>query len=127
MSLEDRTATPRPNTYDAIVIGAGHNGMALATYLLASVARHVQDPLYTTWLNQHVESRVRATVISMSGQANALGQIAGGPGIGAVGAAVSLRAALALSGVLLTPAYAMRSVLYGFIAPYQVISYVSLR
>ncbi|MBI5443856.1 MAG: NAD(P)/FAD-dependent oxidoreductase [Deltaproteobacteria bacterium] len=33
MSLEDRTATPRANTYDAIVIGAGHNGMALATYL----------------------------------------------------------------------------------------------
>lgn len=30
-------------------------------------------------------------------------------------------------GFLLTPAYAVRSVLFGFIAPYQVISYVSLR
>jgi len=86
---------------------AGSFWIALLTYLAASVLRQVQDPLYTTWLNQHVDSSMRATVISMGGQANALGQIAGGPGIGAVGAAVSLRAALALSGVLLTPALAL--------------------
>ena len=86
---------------------AGSFWIALLAYLAASVLRQVQDPLYTTWLNQHVDSSVRATVISMGGQANALGQIAGGPGIGAVGAAVSLRAALALSGVLLTPALAL--------------------
>jgi DHA3 family tetracycline resistance protein-like MFS transporter len=42
-------------------------------------------------------------VISMRSQADALGQIAGGPIVGAVGN-VSLRAALAVSSVLLTPA-----------------------
>ncbi|MBL8055649.1 MAG: hypothetical protein JNK29_03070, partial [Anaerolineales bacterium] len=53
-------------------------------------------------------SEVRATVISMVGQSNALGQIGGGPGVGLIGRR-SLRAALVASGLLLTPIL----VLYG--------------
>jgi len=60
-------------------------------------------PLQTVWLNQHVEARVRATVFSISGQSDAIGQIAGGPVFGAVGLA-SIRAALVLGGVVLSPA-----------------------
>jgi len=65
--------------------------------------RRVTDPLQTAWLNQHVEARVRATVFSISGQSDAIGQIAGGPVFGAVGLS-SLRAALVLGGVVLSPA-----------------------
>jgi DHA3 family tetracycline resistance protein-like MFS transporter len=54
-------------------------------------------PLYTAWINQNVDSSVRATVLSMGSQVSAMGQIAGGPAIGALGSLVSLRAALLTS------------------------------
>lgn len=66
--------------------------------------RWVIDPIYTTWLAQSIDPRVRATVISISGQADALGQVAGGPAIGAIGLARSLRAALVVAGAVLAPA-----------------------
>ena len=50
---------------------------------------------------------VRATVLSLAGQADAIGQgaeVAGGPLGGAVGTALSLRAPLVASGLLLSPA-----------------------
>jgi hypothetical protein len=43
----------------------------------------------------------------MVGQGNALGQIAGGPAVGWIGTVRSLRAAMVVSGFLLTPAIAM--------------------
>jgi DHA3 family tetracycline resistance protein-like MFS transporter len=43
----------------------------------------------------------------MGGQANALGQIAGGPVIGAVGTLAGIRAALAVAGLILSPALAL--------------------
>ena len=43
----------------------------------ASVLRTVNQPIYMAWLNQRLESSTRATVLSMSGQMDALGQIAG--------------------------------------------------
>jgi DHA3 family tetracycline resistance protein-like MFS transporter len=45
---------------------------------------------------------VRATLFSATSQVDALGQIVGGPGVGAVGN-VSIRAALVLSALLLAP------------------------
>jgi MFS transporter, DHA3 family, tetracycline resistance protein len=88
-----------------IVFGLSRNfPLALAAYLLAGGLRQLQSPLYTTWLNQNVESRVRATVLSMGGQADALGQFICGPAIGALGVAVSLPAALVAAGAILAPA-----------------------
>lgn len=76
--------------------------LAVAAFWLAATLRSVGTPLFTTWLNQQVDSRVRATVFSLYGQADALGQIAGGPVIGWIGTIASLRAALtATSGALL--------------------------
>jgi len=46
---------------------------------------------------------VRATVISMGSQANALGQVAGGPAIGAVGTLAGIRAALVGAAITLSP------------------------
>ncbi len=87
--------------------------LAVAARLVASVCRAVMDPLYVGWLNRDLDPSVRATVISMGGQANALGQIAGGPAVGALGAAVSLRAAMLASAALLTPAVAIYARLRG--------------
>jgi DHA3 family tetracycline resistance protein-like MFS transporter len=83
---------------------AGSFALAIATQWAISAIRTTIRPLYTAWLSQQVDSRFRATAISMSGQADSLGQIAGGPGIGAIATVLSLRTALAISGVILSPA-----------------------
>lgn len=75
----------------------------MAAYFIMVTLRHVSGPLEQAWLNRNIESGVRATMFSMAGQVNAIGQIAGGPVIGLVGARVSLRAALTASGLMLAP------------------------
>ena len=92
---------------------AGNFFLAVGASLLFSVFRTVNEPVYTTWLTQNIDAKVRATVISMRGQVDALGQIIGGPPIGYIGTAFSIRAALVavsaiLSPVLLLYAYAAR-------------------
>ncbi len=72
------------------------------------MSRSVESPVQRTWLNAQItDSRVRATVVSMNGQSDAFGQILGGPGVGALGALVSLRSALVAGAVLLAPAIAL--------------------
>jgi MFS transporter, DHA3 family, tetracycline resistance protein len=84
----------------------GAFAVAVAAYLIGGLSRRVTYPIYAAWLNRQIDSRLRATVLSMNGQSDALGQIAGGPAIGALGN-VSLRAAIAASGLLLVPALAL--------------------
>lgn len=79
-------------------------GLALLAYWLIYVMRSLIEPLYTAWVNQRLDSRVRATVISMSGQVDAIGQVASGPLVGLVGSAVSVQAAISLTGFILSPA-----------------------
>ncbi|HEY6583591.1 MAG TPA: MFS transporter [Gaiellaceae bacterium] len=79
--------------------------VAAVAYLVARLVRRLKDPLYATWLNKNVEdSSVRATVNSIASQADAIGEVAGGPVIGAIGTVASLRAALVSAGLLLVPA-----------------------
>lgn len=82
---------------------AGSFAAAAALVLVIGVLRSTIGPLYEAWINQHIDSSVRATVLSMSGQVDAFGQIAGGPVVGWIGNTISIRAALAASGMLLTP------------------------
>lgn len=82
---------------------AGTFAVALAALLLAAVCRELHDPLATAWANQSIDARVRATVLSMNGQVNAFGQVAGGPAVGVIGRTVSIRAALAASAAILVP------------------------
>lgn len=84
----------------------GSFAIALPVYLIGGLFRRMGYPVYSAWLNQHIPSRLRATMLSMNSQSDALGQIVGGPAIGVLGN-VSLRAALAASGLLLTPALAL--------------------
>jgi MFS family permease len=82
--------------------------LASVAYLVARLVRRLKDPLYLTWLNRNVEdSSVRATVNSIASQSGAIGEVAGGPAIGAVGTLATLRAALVATGLLLTPAIAL--------------------
>lgn len=77
---------------------------ALVMYLVIDVLRDISQPLQAAWINQKLDSRVRATVHSMFGQVDAIGQIAGGPGVGLVASLASVVAAISTSGLLLTPA-----------------------
>lgn len=82
---------------------AGNFYIAIAALLLRGVLGSLIHPLYNSWLVQNINPATRATVVSMVGQSNALGQVAGGPGIGAIGNAFSLRAAIFGAGLLSLP------------------------
>ncbi len=82
---------------------AGNFWVALVAICCANVFRNVQEPIFRTWQVQRIDPAVRATVLSIDGQVNALGQIAGGPAVGAIGN-LSLRAALVVAGLALSPA-----------------------
>ena len=77
--------------------------LGIGTIWLIDVFRSLNSPLYTTWVNQRLDPQVRATVLSMSSQVDAVGQIASGPALGMVGSMVSVRAAITASGLLLAP------------------------
>jgi len=79
-------------------------GIALGLYLLIDVVRDIAMPLYTAWVNQKLDPGTRATVLSISGQVDAIGQVAGGPGVGLIANLISVSAALVTSGLLLSPA-----------------------
>ncbi len=90
----------------ACVIGfalVGNFALAVVALWLKVIVDTINWPLYSAWLNQNLNPKVRATVLSFSSQLNALGQAAGGPVVGAVGNGWGLRAALTLAGLLLTP------------------------
>ncbi len=77
--------------------------VSIAAVWLVSITRNVLGPLYSAWINQRLDSDTRATVISMSGQVDAVGQIASGPLAGAV-SLWSVQAAIAFASLLITPA-----------------------
>jgi MFS transporter, DHA3 family, tetracycline resistance protein len=78
--------------------------LSLLLYLAIDALREVRGPLQTAWINQKLDSRVRATVHSMFGQVDAIGQVMGGPIVAAIAAAGSAVASLVTSSLLLTPA-----------------------
>lgn len=78
---------------------------AVAGVLGVFLARDLAGPLYTIWLNDQItDSRVRATVFSITGQGDAVGQAAGGPVLGAIGNVWGIRAALAAGAFAIVPA-----------------------
>ena len=93
----------------AIAFGlAGQFWIALLAYFVVGVARNVANPIFATWLNRNVgDSSVRATVLSITNQADAVGQWTGGPAIGLIGNVFSIRAALVAGGLCMAPALAL--------------------
>ena len=85
-------------------------GIAAAYFslLVYRVARTLTYPLEMTWLNKQIaDSSVRATVISITGQADAIGQTGGGPVLGVVGNVWGIRAAITAGALVLAPALAL--------------------
>lgn len=80
--------------------------VALVPYFVESVVRAAFYPLYRAWLVQRTDPELRATLLSMTGVANAAGQIGGGPVSGVLGSLVSLRVAILSAGLFLVPAVA---------------------
>lgn len=79
--------------------------VAIGAFVVFALARGLIGPLYDTWQNQLVpeETSVRATVLSMQSQTDAVGQIGGGPPAALLGNA-SLRLAFVVSAAMLAPA-----------------------
>jgi DHA3 family tetracycline resistance protein-like MFS transporter len=76
--------------------------LAIALIWVDSVMRDVFSPVQRAWLNRSLDPSNRATLFSVDGQADALGQVVGGPIIGVIASGISIRAALVSSAVLLT-------------------------
>jgi len=83
----------------------GSTWVAIAALLGVFFARDLGGPLHTIWLNEQItDSSVRATVLSISGQADAIGQAGGGPVLGLIGNVWGLRTALAAGALVIVPA-----------------------
>ena len=78
--------------------------LTLSLYLTINILRSVRDPLNTAWVNQKLDPQTRATVHSMTGQVDAVGQMAGGPSVALVARYLSVAAAITTSALLLGPA-----------------------
>ncbi len=109
LDLENHTHVARSLLGFTAVRAVMLAGFALATNLsvaiafiwVASVMRQAFTPVQRAWLNQSLDSANRATLFSVDGQADALGQIVGGPILGVVASGLSIRAALVSSAALL--------------------------
>jgi DHA3 family tetracycline resistance protein-like MFS transporter len=77
--------------------------VAVAAYLLARVMRRVTIPISTAWINQSLTPNVRATVMSLNAQTDAVGQIAGGPLLGALAVSAGTPAAMLTVTAFLIP------------------------
>lgn len=112
IDTDDHEATARAllvatTLLTAMIVGfalAGQFAIAVTFMLTTRIMRNILDPLTLAWLNQSLSSRVRATVISMHGQADALGQIAGGPLLGIIATVVSLEVGFLAGAAILLPA-----------------------
>jgi MFS transporter, DHA3 family, tetracycline resistance protein len=81
----------------------GNFTMAFSAYLIFYILRITNGPIYRAWLNENIESKVRATVLSTYGQINALGQIMSGPIIGFIALKFGLGLSIVTSGLILAP------------------------
>ncbi len=82
---------------------AGNFAIAVAAMWATQLLRRTNGPLKRVWINQNLEPSVRATVFSLASQADALGQITGGPLLGLIAAVVSVRAGIAIAALFLAP------------------------
>ena len=79
-------------------------GLALVCVWLRDAAIVVANPVRRAWLNRNIEPKARATTLSMMGQADAIGQVLGGPALGAVAQRTSVVTALVASALVQAPA-----------------------
>ena len=77
--------------------------LLVVAYWAIVAVRGVHTPLFTAWVNTGLASASRATVNSAGAQADALGQVGGGPVLGWVATARSVRDAIGLAALAALP------------------------
>ncbi len=77
--------------------------LMLIAYLATNTFRIINEPIFSAWLNGHIDDNSRATVLSINGQINSLGQILGGPIIGIIATNISVSIGIACTSLLVTP------------------------
>ena len=77
--------------------------LMLIAYLATNTFRIINEPIFSAWLNGHIDDKARATVLSINGQINSLGQILGGPIIGIIATNISVSMGIACTSLLVTP------------------------
>jgi DHA3 family tetracycline resistance protein-like MFS transporter len=87
-----------------VLATTGEFAVAAGCICIAIALSEAYDPLFLAWVNQHVESRVRATMISMTSQMEAFGKTAAAPMLGGIASVLSLRSAIAVAGLAIFPA-----------------------
>ncbi len=87
-----------------VFAGSGSLVMAVMANLIFRILRSTVQPLFTTWMNRGLDPSVRATVLSMSSQVDALGQMTSGPLVGWLARRTSLRVGMYSAVLLLSPA-----------------------
>ena len=82
---------------------AGHFWIAVAMYWVTSALRNVNYPLMSIITNEQIESKGRATTLSMVGQLDAFGQIVGGPLVGMIALYTTISGGISASALLILP------------------------
>jgi DHA3 family tetracycline resistance protein-like MFS transporter len=82
----------------------GNFVIAVVAFLAVTVLNSMTPALYNTWINEGLDPRSRATVNSFSSQVDALGQVIGGPGLGALATAASVPTAMVAGACVRIPA-----------------------
>jgi DHA3 family tetracycline resistance protein-like MFS transporter len=77
---------------------------ALLALWLRTAGQGIAAPVQAAWLARNVASSARATTISLTSQADAIGQVIGGPPLGVVATRTSIPIALIISATIFTPA-----------------------
>ena len=95
---------------------AGNLWTAMSGKWVRDAGQSVSWPVARAWLNRRITNPgSRATTLSMMGQADAVGQIVGGPGLGMVASRAGVQTALLLAATIQIPA----AVLYARLRPRQ--------
>jgi DHA3 family tetracycline resistance protein-like MFS transporter len=81
----------------------GNFALAILAWLVVSSLQEIGNPVSETWLNQHIPSNIRATVLSINSQVGMFGRMGGSTALGLFGDRFGVRRALGLSGAFLVP------------------------
>ncbi len=81
----------------------GQFWVAVLLYWTIAALRNVHYPLMSVMTNERLPSKGRATILSMFGQVDAFGQVAGGPLIGLLALYTSIQGGLGVAALLLLP------------------------
>ncbi len=81
--------------------------VAALAFVMVNVLRRLARPLFLSCVNRGLDPAIRATVLSTVNQMDSIGQVSGGPLVGAMGNRWGLRVALLAVAALLMPVWGL--------------------